>query len=111
MLKFLSMTAILYNPHLPPLIGIDEPDAKLHPKMMEIFADMVREAAEKSQIILTTHNPDFVSFFEPEEILIIVLHKGETEIRRFSDKGALDLWLRDFTTRELWFMGELESRW
>ncbi|MFQ5628430.1 MAG: AAA family ATPase [bacterium] len=111
MLKFLSTIAILRNPHLPPLIGIDEPDAKLHPRMHEIFADMIREASEKSQIIITTHNPDFVTFFEPEDILILVLHKGETEIRRFSDKGALDLWLENFTKRELWLMGELESRW
>jgi len=110
-LKFLCMIAILKNPNPPALIGIDEVDATLHPKMQVILATMIREASQRTQIIATTHNPDFVSMFSPEEIVILQKHKGATEMRRFSDKGALDLWLQDFTTRELWLMGELESRW
>lgn len=110
-LKFLCLIAILKNPNPPALIGIDEVDANLHPKMQVILADMIREASQRTQIIATTHNPDFVSMFSPGEIVILQKHKGATEMRRFSDKGALDLWLQDFTTRELWLMGELESRW
>jgi hypothetical protein len=52
-----------------------------------------------------------VSLFNPEEIVILQQYKGATEMRRFSTKGALESWLKDFTTRELWLMGELESRW
>jgi len=110
-LKFLCLIAILKNPNPPALNGIDEPDANLHPKMQERLVNMIGEASQRTQIIVTTHNPDFVSMFSPEEIVIVQRHKGATEMRRFSDKGALDLWLQDFTTRELWLMGELESRW
>lgn len=110
-LKFLCLIAILKNPNPPALIGIDEVDAKLHPKMQVILADMIEEASQRTQIIATTHNPDFVSMFTPEEIVIMQQYKGATEFRRFSDKGALDLWLEHFTTRKLWLMGELESRW
>lgn len=110
-LKFLCMIAILKNPSPPPLIGIDEPDAKLHPRMQGIFADMIREAGERAQIIATTHNPDFVSLFKPEQIVIMQQYRGETEMRRLSNKGALDMWLKDFTIRKLWLMGELETRW
>jgi len=110
-LKFLCLIAILKNPNLPALIGIDEVDANLHPKMQVILAGMFEEAALHTQIIATTHNPDFVSMFGPDEIVILQQHKGETEMRRFSTKGALELWLKHFTTRKLWLMGELESRW
>lgn len=110
-LKFLCLIAILKNPNPPALIGIDEIDANLHPKMQAILADMIDEASQRTQIIATTHNPDFVSMFTPEEIVILQKYKGATEMRRFSSKGALELWLEDFTTRELWLMGELESRW
>jgi predicted ATPase len=84
---------------------------KLHPKMQVILADIIRQASRRTQIIVTTHNPDFVSMFSPEEIVILQKYNGATEMRRFSDKGALHMWLQDFTTRELWLMGELESRW
>jgi len=110
-LKFLCLIVILKNPAPPALIGIDEIDANLHPKMQAILADVIAEASQRTQIIGTTHNPDFVSMFTPEEIVILQQYKGATEFRRFSDKGALELWLEHFTTRKLWLMGELESRW
>lgn len=110
-LKFLCLIAILRNPNPPALIGLDEPEAKLNPWLQSSLIDMIQEAAQRTQIIATTHNPDFVSNFSPEEILILQQHRGETEIRRFSTKGALERWLEDFGTRELWLMGELESRW
>jgi len=110
-LKFLCLISILENPNPPALIGIDEIDANLHPKMQVILADMLAEASQRTQIIATTHNPDFVSMFTPDEIVILQQYKGETEMRRFSTKGALELWLKHFTTRKLWLMGELESRW
>jgi len=110
-LKFLCLIAILKNPNPPALIGIDEVDANLHPMMQTILAGMIEEAAQRTQIIATTHNPDFVSNFEPDEIVILQQYHGATEMRRFSTKGALEQWLQDFTTRELWLMGELESRW
>lgn len=110
-LKFLCLIAILRNPNPPALIGLDEPEAKLHPKMIGILVDMIEAASQKTQIIATTHNPDFISNFSPEKIVISQQYHGETEMRRFSDKGALELWLQDFSTRELWLMGELESRW
>lgn len=110
-LKFLCLIAILRNPNPPAFIGLDEPEARLHPKMMGILVDMIEAASQKTQIIATTHNPDFISNFSPEKIVILQQYHGETEMRRFSDKGALELWLQDFGTRELWLMGELESRW
>jgi predicted ATPase len=102
---------MLRNSNPPAFVGIDEIDANLHPRMQVILADIVKEAAQKTQIVATTHNPDFVSLFNPEEIVILQQYKGATEMRRFSTKGALESWLKDFTTRELWLMGELESRW
>jgi len=110
-LKFLCLVAILKNPNPPALIGIDEPDAKLNPMMIGFLSDMIKEAVQRTQIIATTHNPDFVSLFDPDEIVILQQYRGATEMRRFSTKGALELWLEDFDTRELWLMGELESRW
>jgi len=110
-LKFLCLIAILKNPAPPALIGLDEPDAKLHPRMTSLLPEIIEEASRRTQIIATTHSPDFVSSFAPEEIIILQQYKGATEMRRFSTKGALEMWLEDFDTRKLWLMGELESRW
>ncbi len=110
-LKFLCLIAILKNPNPPAFIGIDEIDANLHPKMQAVLADIIGEISNKTQLVATTHNPDFLSMFSPDEIVVLVKHRGETELRRFSTKGALDLWMKHFGTRKLWLMGELESRW
>jgi len=88
-LKFLCLIAILKNPNPSALIGIDEIDANLHPKMQAILADMIDEASQRTQIIATTHNPDFISMFTPEEIVILQKYKGEPKC---GDSPAKGLW-------------------
>jgi hypothetical protein len=47
-LKFLCLIAILKNPNPPAVIGLDEPDAKLHPMMQVILDGMIDEAAKNN---------------------------------------------------------------
>ncbi len=41
---------------LPPLIALNEPEASLHPDMLEPLADMIAAAAKRSQIWIVTHS-------------------------------------------------------
>lgn len=55
-LRFLALTAALMSYRLPPLIALNEPEASLHPDMLEPLADMIARAAERSQIWIVTHS-------------------------------------------------------
>ena len=74
-LKMLAYLVALYDPAPPPLIGIEEPENHMHPRLLEILAEECRAAAARSQLLVTTHSPFFVNGLRPEELR--VLHRDE----------------------------------
>ncbi len=63
MLRFLCLATALLNPVPPPLIAIDEPELGLHPGLLPIVAEMIKSAAERAQVLVTTHSPDLLDCF------------------------------------------------
>lgn len=61
--RMLCWATILHSPLLPSLIVIDEPELGLHVSWMPILAEWIKKAATKTQIIITTHSPDFLDHF------------------------------------------------
>ena len=61
--RMLCWAVILHSPQLPPLLVIDEPELGLHPAWLSVLAQWIKQAAEKTQIILTTHSPDLLDHF------------------------------------------------
>lgn len=55
-LRFLALTAALMSYRLPPLIALNEPEASLHPDMLEPLAEMIAQASTRSQIWVVTHS-------------------------------------------------------
>ncbi|MDD5309304.1 MAG: AAA family ATPase, partial [Deltaproteobacteria bacterium] len=60
-LKMLSYLTLLYDPTPPPLIGIEEPENQLHPRLLPELAEECCKAAERTQLLVTTHSPFFVN--------------------------------------------------
>ncbi len=109
-LRFLYLLAILANPAPPPLIAIDEPEVGLHPSMLPIVAEYARDAASRTQVILTTHSPEFLDAFgdEPPTTTVVEWRDGETHLRVLSGE-RLDYWLKKYTLGELYRSNELEA--
>ncbi|MEE9283542.1 MAG: AAA family ATPase [Nitrososphaerales archaeon] len=42
------------------VIAIEEPDRRAHPGLIRRIVEMLREASQKTQVIITTHNPEMV---------------------------------------------------
>lgn len=110
MLRFLYLMAILANPSPPPLIAIDEPEIGLNPSMFPIIAEYAVEAARKTQLVFSTHSPEFLDAFRDAVPTTTVLewHDGETELKVLSDE-TLDYWLKQYTLGELYRSRELEA--
>ena len=61
--RMLCWATILHSPILPSLLIIDEPELGLHVSWMPILAEWIKQAARKTQIIITTHSPDLLDHF------------------------------------------------
>ncbi len=109
-LRFLMLLTILSSPAAAPVIAIDEPETGLHPAMLPIIAEYAVDAAERSQIIFTTHSPDFLDAFGDftPATSVVVWENGETVIRRLEEE-RLQYWLREYSLGKLFTSGELEG--
>ena len=79
-LHFWGLLLSLYQQPSPDLIVIEEPEQYLHPGLLGLFADCVKEVSELTQIILTTHSPHLVGKFEAEQIRVVCMETGSTQI-------------------------------
>ena len=112
-LRYLCLLAILCNPSLPSLICIEEPELGLHPDVLPGLADLLREASERCQLVVTTHSDTLVDALTdtPESIVICEKESGQTRLKRL-DKKELSHWLEKYRLGELWTSGELGgNRW
>lgn len=112
-LRYLFLLAILLHSDPPPLIAIEEPELGLHPDLLPTLADLLVDASQRTQLVVTTHSDILVDALteEPESIVVCEKHDGQTEMRRL-DKKDLEKWLKDYRLGELWTSGELGgNRW
>jgi len=112
-LRYLSLLAILLHPNPPPLICIEEPELGLHPDILPSLIDLLKKAAQKTQIIITTHSADLIDDLTdmPEAVLVFDKAQGSTTVNRL-DKTELSDWLKDYKLGQLWRRGELGgNRW
>ncbi|AYY13547.1 ATPase [Actinobacteria bacterium YIM 96077] len=85
-LKLLAYLIVLYDPEPPTVIGIEEPENQLHPKLLPILAEEIRQVSSRSQVLVTTHSPEFVNEIRPKELWTISRGAdGYAGVRRASD--------------------------
>ena len=112
-LRYLCLLVILCDPNPPPLVCIEEPELGLHPDILPGLADLMREASERCQLIVTTHSDILVDALTdtPESIVVCEIHERQTTFRRL-EKKQLAHWLQEYRLGELWTSGELGgNRW
>lgn len=80
-LKYLCLVACLLSPKPPSLIALNEPEASLHPDLLQPLAELIVNAARRSQVWVSTHSPVLVQAIETlseVRVLRLQLHNGET---------------------------------
>ena len=89
------------------LVAIEEPENGLHPHLSEYIVQILRTAAENTQLLVTTHNPSFLDYLEPEEVILCDKIDGYTKMRTASDVADVDSFRKHFRLGELWVQGTL----
>jgi predicted ATPase len=112
MVRFLCLAVALLNPSPPPFVAVDEPEAGLHPKLLPIVADMIRTAAERTQVLATTHSPELLDSLALEDIAVMVRKEDAVVWHRPATRQTLRTMLTDVaggTLGDLHRSGELEA--
>jgi predicted ATPase len=92
------------------LVGIEEPEVALHPAAAGVLLDGLRDAADKTQVIITSHSPDLLDNkdLEVESILAVEACDGTTAIAGVDEAGRFALHDRLYTTGELLRLDQLQ---
>jgi predicted ATPase len=102
------LTALLWSQVPPSAVFIEEPERSLHPVVMGQLVELMREVSAQTQIIVTTHSPDFVRHCRPEEVYLMDKVDGCTQVAQASSIEQIDEFLKRFTLDQLWLQGHLE---
>ena len=100
-MRFVALATALLQPMPPATIVIDEPELGLHPYAISTLADLVKSAAERTQVIISTQSPTLLDYFEPEEIVVVNRQQGSSTFSRLS-ADDLSAWMEDYSVGELW---------
>jgi predicted ATPase len=105
------LVALLQSNRSPPtLVGIEEPEVALHPAAVSILIDAIRDAAQHTQVIVTSHSPELLDREDLDEsaLLAVVADAGVTTIGPLNAMGRSALRDRLFTPGELLRMNQIE---
>ena len=113
-LKFLALLAALFHPKSPPLMCIEEPELGLHPDALQMVAEVLVEASQSMQLIVTTHSDALVDALSdrPESVLVCERDFDNGTQMKHLSKKKLQRWLERYSLGELWRKGEIGGgRW
>ncbi len=109
-LRFLWLVSLLQSPNLSTITMIDEPEVSLHPELLSLLADLMREASDRTQLIVATHSDRFVRFLRPDEIVVMDVDDNGYASATWADSLDLDRWLAEYSMDEIWRLGRMGGR-
>jgi len=100
-LRVFGLLTALYQLNKPAVIGLEEPEQTINPGILTVIADAIKEVSSSSQIIITTHSPNFVDQFTPEQIRAVEMKNGATKAGQVNNAQF------DAVKTKLFSLGEL----
>lgn len=111
-LRFFALVTLLNLPPemLPDVLLLDEPELGLHPAAITLIGGMIKSLAVERQVIVATQSPLLVDEFGLNEVIVLELQDGRTELKKLA-QDDYRIWLDDsFTPGGLWLKNLLGGR-
>ena len=91
------------------LVGIEEPEAALHPAAAGILRDSLLDASSRKQVIVTSHSPELLDdvSLRFDSLLAVDASGGRTRIGRLDDAARFALHEQLLTAGELLRLNQL----
>jgi predicted ATPase len=114
----LALLTLAYSPNPPSLIGLEEIDRGLHPRLLRHLQDALyrlsypESCGEKRppiQVVATTHSPYLLDLYRehPEEVVLAQKEGLEVQFRRLTDIEHYEEILGEAPLSEVWYSGVL----
>lgn len=100
-IRFICLAAALLQPMPPATIIIDEPELGLHPAAIVILAELIQQAALRTQVIVATQSPALIDQFAIEDIVVVNRKDGASTFERLNEQDYSQ-WLESYSVGELW---------
>ena len=104
-IRYIALATLLLQPQetMPSVIILDEPELGLHPFAITQLAEMIKDAAFHSQVIIATQSKDLVDHFDIDDISVVEMDdKSKCTTLRKLKEIDYKLWLEHYTVSELW---------
>jgi predicted ATPase len=109
-IAYLCLLAAILQPKQFSVLGLDEPDANLHPSALRRFMDLVQRPRPVRPVAIVTHSNALLDeLHDPADSVRIVESSKDGAIVRKLDKGALDAWRKEYTLSEMRKTGLLDT--
>jgi predicted ATPase len=110
-LRFMCLCTLLLQPWrlMPATIIIDEPELGLHRHAIATLSDLLRRAAERRQLIISTQSVELLNCMEPEDVVVVDRKDDASTFNRL-DSAELADWLKEASLGELWQQNVLGGR-
>lgn len=114
----LALLTLSYLPEPPKLIGLEEIDRGMHPRLLRdvrdalfrlCYPEQFGDDREPVQVVATTHSPYFLDLFKdhPEDIVIAERTNGSAVFRRLVDAPNINEILTGVPLGDAWYSGIL----
>jgi len=100
-IRFICLATALLQPEPPATIIIDEPELGLHPSAISILAELIRNTAKRTQLIIATQSPALIDNFAVENVIVVNRKEDATTFERLKEKDFTS-WLENYSVGELW---------
>lgn len=99
-IRFICLATALLQSKPPSTVVVDEPELGLHPYALEVLAQLLKESAQRTQLIVSTQSAPLLNQFEPQEVVVVERLEGASHFRRLEAEPLAE-WLQDYTLGEL----------
>lgn len=100
-LRFICMATALLQPDPPATMLFDEPELGLHPSALNVLAGLLKQAASRTQVIVSTQSAPLLDEFGPEHVVVVDRENGASTFRHLEGKDLKE-WLDDYSLGQLW---------
>ena len=90
-LRLLGLLALTGAEHAPSLVGFEEPENGVHPRRIELIADLLKTGlmSGQTQYIVTTHSPILPDRLPDESLFVVQRINRETQVQSLKTWGPL----------------------
>lgn len=81
-LRLFAILLTLYQIPHPAFLALEEPELTIHPGLIGLLAEAFKEVSTRTQLLVTTHSPYMLDYFDPDQIRVVEMTEGETSVSR-----------------------------